>query len=208
MSSTKPLLLVVRHGRTALNEGKPRLRAWEDPPIDRMGEMDAEMAAGKLASYGPKMVYHSDLLRDTQTGHIIAAKLGNLPAEPDFRFRTANMGELSGETEDDVRERVLRWYQYPFEPAPSGESYTQFVNRFMAGIEEKLEMARGIEAFCPLVVVTHGRNLAALHAIYSMIPPETADMPFPGGIGVISANLDGQDSFDFLTSTEPVQQDA
>ena len=205
--SSKPLLFIVRHGHTDLNSRAPKLRAWVDVPLNEEGEIDAQMAANKLAKYNPQMLYHSDLMRDTQTANIISQMLGNIPFEPDFRFRTADMGELSGQPENEVRERVLRWYQNPFEKAPGGESYTNFLNRFMEGIEEKLEIARSCEAFCPTVVVAHGRNLAALHSVYAMIPPEQADMALPGGIAVIRSNPDGLDSFEFLDGTEPVQED-
>lgn len=208
MPSTRPLILLVRHGRTALNEGKPKLRAWEDPPLDRMGEMDADLAGQKLKQYSPMMLYHSDLTRDTQTGEIIAKRLGNIPSETDYRLRTANMGVWSGAVEEDVRPMVLKWYQQPWVQAPSGESYGEFLRRFYPAFDEKLEISRGIESFCPTVVVTHGRNVAALHSRYKMLPPEKADMPLPGGMAIVYERPDGTDGFEFLSETEPVQEDA
>ncbi len=203
--TSRVLALVVRHGRTGLNARK-RLRAWEDPPLESEGELDAYMAANKIKIYRPKIVYSSDFRRDTGTAFIIAEVNGNIPYETDFALRTADVGTLSGMKEDDARARVLRWYQNPWEPAPSGESRNDFEKRFWKFYEPKLELAREVEAFRPTVFVTHGRDIAYLDSYYRGIPGEDALMPMPGGIAVVRGTLDGMDSLEFLGETEPVQQ--
>jgi broad specificity phosphatase PhoE len=204
--STRPLILLVRHGRSTLNQSG-RLRAWEDPPLASEGVLDAKLAAQQLKTYGPKMIYSSDLTRDTQTAHIIADLLGNLPYEVDFALRTANMGELSGMLEDEVRGRVLRWYKNPWEPAPSGSSFYGFTDVWIPAFNSKLELARSVPAFCPSIMCTHGRNIAERHAYYNMLPPEKGLMPWPGGIAVIRAGLDGMDTMEFIGETECVCDD-
>jgi len=169
--------------------------------------MDIQMAANKLKIYKPKMIYSSDFLRDTESAVIIADMLGKIPYETAFALRTANVGTLSGQREEDVAHRILRWYQNPSEPAPSGESYNQFTRRFWKFFEPKLELAREVAAFRPTIFLTHGRILAHLDSYYRQIPPEEALMPMPGGIGVVRSNLDGMDSMEFLGETEPVQSD-
>jgi broad specificity phosphatase PhoE len=195
----------VRHGRTALNK-TGRLRAWEDVPLNDEGKADAYNAAIKLKFYKPKMVYSSDLGRDTETAFIIAEMCGNLPYETDFALRTADVGTLSGMKEDQTRDRILQWYQNPSEPAPSGESFNQFVRRFWRYYEQKLELAQ-VAAFRPSVFVCHGRNIAYLDSSYRGVPPEDGIMPFPGGVAVVRSNQDGLDSLEFITETEPVLQD-
>src|SRR5215467_5125260 len=119
------LALLVRHGRTSLNKRRV-LRAWEDVVLEPEGEADAYMAANKLKIYKPKMVYSSDLKRDTQTAFIIAEINNNIPYETDYALRTADLGQLSGMKEDATRERLMQWYQNPWEPAPSGETFNAF----------------------------------------------------------------------------------
>lgn len=206
--TNRVLALLIRHGRTKANEGKnPKLRAWEDYPLDDAGKLDAQLAAQKIAFYKPKMIYSSDLVRDTQTATIIAGICGNIPYQTDFGFRTADVGTLSGMPEKDTRDRILRWYQNPDEPAPSGESFNNFARRLWKSYEPKLELARDVAAFRPSIFTTHGRDIAYLHSYYTGIPAEEASMPLPGGIAMVRSNQDGVDTFEFLSETEPVQAD-
>lgn len=206
MLSSRPLILLVRHGRTKLNsDGK--IRGWENPPLDRLGELDAQVAGNKLRDYGVQMIYHSDFIRDTQTSHIIAAMLGNIPVEPDYRLRTADLGEWNGQNEKALNPLMYRWYTEPWMKAPSGESYNEFVRRWFEVYEEKLEIARSIETFRPTLLAVHGRNFSSLHSRYAGLPPEKAEMALPGGLALVSEGADGRDSFEFLTETEPVLED-
>lgn len=205
--TNRVIALLVRHGRTVLN-AKGVLRAWEDVPLRPEGETDAYVAANSLKFYKPKMVYSSDLQRDTQTAFIIAEVNGNIPYETDFALRTADVGVLSGMKEEEAHDRISRWYLNPSEPAPSGESFNQFAKRFWRYYDSKLELSRGVSAFRPSVFVTHGRNIAYLDSYYRGIPPEDALMPFPGGVAVVRSNHDDMDSMDFLGETEPVLEDA
>jgi len=200
---------MVRHGRTELNDPKnPRLRAWENPPLDRRGQLDAQMAAQTIKQFKPQMVYSSDLMRDTETGQIIAGELWNIPYETDFSLRTADMGELAGKLDAEVAEIVAKWYEEPWFKAPGGESLNDFLTRFYPAFDVKFNLCRKVEAFCPSVIVTHGRNLAAIHARSEMIPQKSAQMPFPGGVASVFLNERGEMKLEFLTETEPVFRDA
>lgn len=186
---------------------RPRLRAWEDPPLTDEGRADIQVAANKLKIYKPKIVYSSDFVRDTESAMLCAEILGNIPYETDYALRTADVGTLSGMLEKDVMARILRWYQNPNEPAPSGESFNQFARRFWNFYDPKLELAREVDAFRPTLFLTHGRDIAYLDSYYRGIPPEDALMPVPGGIAVIRGSLEGRDEMEFLGGTEPVQSD-
>jgi glucosyl-3-phosphoglycerate phosphatase len=204
----KVIALFVRHGKTSLNTAKrPRLRAWEDPPLTDEGRADIQMTANKLKIYRPKMVYSSDFHRDYESAVLVAEILGNIPYETDFSLRTANVGTLSGMLEEDVVARELRWYQNPSEPAPSGESFNQFGRRLWGFLEPKIELAREVAAFRPTVFLTHGRAIAYLDSYYRGIPPEDAIMPKPAGVAVLRSNVNGMDSLEFLGETEAVQKD-
>jgi broad specificity phosphatase PhoE len=202
------LVIGVRHGRTEGNEGAAVLRAWEDYPLDRNGEMDADIAGMKVRQWNPTIVYHDDLIRAMQTGARIAAQNENIPTEVEYGLRTADMGEWTARPETEVTELVLRWYQNPWDLAPGGESYFQFIDRFFPRFDDKLDLSRRVTGFNPVVAVMHGRNFAALHSRYGMLPPEKTLMPLPGGIGLIKENTVGELSIEFPGPTEPVHTDA
>ena len=196
----------MRHGRTVANE-KGITRAWEDVPLDENGRLDAQVAGNKLKIYRPKMVYSSDLSRDTQTAEIIALLCGNIPLEVDYGLRTANIGTLSGMKTAAIRDRTIYWYTHTQEEAPSGVAFADWGKQFMAAMEPKIELARELEQFRPTVVVSHGKNLAYLDHYYNGVAPEAARMAMPGGFGVIYGNPNGIDTFEFMGPTEPVIED-
>lgn len=198
----------MRHGTTALNNPKrPKLRAWENVPLKESGRAEIQLTANKLKIYSPKLIYASDLVRDSESAMLIAEILGNIPFEVDFALRTADMGALSGMLEENAAPRVLRWYRNPGEPAPSGETRAGWERRVWQFVEPKLELARTTAAFRPVIFVSHGRVLAMFDSFYNMKPPEEGSMPFPGGYGVIRSNLDGLDSFELIGDTESVSYD-
>ena len=206
--SKRPLILAVRHGKTAFNNPKhPRLRAWQDAALDPSGRLDAQIAASKLKPYNPKIIYHSDMARDTETANIMGRILG-IPTEPDYNLRTADMGEWTGRLEEEVAPLVAKWYDSPWMDAPSGESYFDFVNRFFPCFDCKMILARDADAFRPIVTVFHGRNFAALHSRYDMIDPKKAKMPTVGGVAYVYEDERGDPQMEWLTETEPVLEDA
>ena len=190
------------------NPAKPRLRAWENPPLNRMGQLDATMAAQTLKRYKPQMVYSSDLARDLQTAQILCEELGNIPNDIAYELRTADMGDWTGELEEDVSDMVDDWYRNPWtHPPGGGESNNEFLRRFLPWFDDKFELARDVEAFRPSVFVAHGRNLAALHARAHGLPQVEGMMPFPGGIMMLGVDNKGDMAVDYLGDTEPVHQD-
>lgn len=205
---SRVLALIVRHGQTALNSATAtRLRGWEEVPLTDEGRSNIQLTANKLKIYSPKIVYSSDLGRDSESAMLIAEILGNIPYETNFALRTADLGTLSGKLESEVCERVLRWYQNPMEPAPSGETRATFEKRVWEFLSPKLELAREVAAFRPTVFVTHGRILAMLDAYYNMKAAEDAVMSMPAGFGVVRSNMHGVDSFEIIGESEPVQSD-
>lgn len=195
----------VRHGRTKDNSpSHPKLRAWANPPLNRLGELDAHIAASKIAAFRPKIIYSSDLDRDVQTANIISKAL-SIPHEVDFGFRTADMGEWTEMAEDKVADQVMGWYRNPWQEAPSGESYNTFTKRLFGTLDPLLNLAIESEAYRPIAFATHGRDLAALDARYNLLLPEKAKMPFPGGVLIIRHGI--EPNLEFLTETEPVQKD-
>lgn len=200
---------MVRHERTDLNDPKkPRLRAWENAPLNRIGQLGAKLTAQNLKPYNPQMIYCSDLARDAQTAEILANDLGNIPYEIDFNLRTADMGELAGMLDEEAAPLVDKWYREPWWPAPSGESNNDFLKRWYPAFDVKFNLAREVDSFSPMVIVSHGRNLASIHARADGIPQWEAQMPLPGGIMKVFLDDRGAMKAEFLTETEPVHRDA
>lgn len=206
MPQSRLLVIGVRHGRTEANEGSSILRAWEDYPLDRNGEMDADLAGQKVRQWNPTIIYYDDLTRAMQTGNRISKLNGNLPTEVDFGLRTADMGEWTAKPDAEVAPYVERWYQRGYERAPSGESYFDFCDRFFDCFDKKLDLSRRVDGYNPVLTVLHGRNFAALHSRYSFLAPEKTLMPLPGGIALIYDTIDGP-KIEFQGPTEPVLAD-
>ena len=208
MPAESPIILLCRHGRTELNSPTaPRLRAWENPPLDKRGILDAKLAASNLKRYNPQMIYCSDLMRDTETANIIANENGNIPFEIDFSFRTADMGELGGLLDAEAAPLVEKWYDQPWWTAPGGESNNNFLRRWYNAFDLKFNLAKESPAFRPTIIVTHGRPIAAIHARSAMIPQKEALMPYPGGIAGVYLDERGEMKLEFLTDAEPVSKD-
>lgn len=206
-SAGRTLALLVRHGHTQANEGRTTLRGWDDMPLAREGELDAQMAGNNLRKYDPKIIYSSDLSRDMQTAQIVAGILDNLPTEVAFELRTADVGELTGQFDDEVVDQMRRWYMSTWIDAPSGESYDSFVSRFYPWVDRKLQMARDVPQYCPIVMCSHGRNFAALDSRYNFKVPIDGKMAMHGGIAEIKEMPDGRISFEFIGPTEELLAD-
>jgi len=202
------LALLIRHGQTKLNNPRaPRVRGWDNPGLSDEGKFEILLAANKTKIYRPKMVYSSDLARDSQSANLYAELMGNIPFEIDFALRTADMGTLTDMKEEDARARTLRWYQHPSEPAPGGESRLMFEKRLWEFMEPKIELARESAAFRPMAFFTHGRNIAFLDSYYRGVLAEDALMPRTGGVAVVKCDFDTGDYLKFLGETEAVQSD-
>lgn len=204
----RTLALAVRHGRTSHNEGRPRIRAWDDLPLSRDGELDADVAGNTLKAYSPKQIFSSDLIRDTQTAHRIAALNENVPVDSAFELRTADMGEWTGMYTDELAPQIRQWFERYVMKPPGGESYDQLVARLYPWIDNQLALVRQCGAICPTVFVSHGRPIAALDSRYRMVPPIQGKMPKPGGIAEINEMPDGRIELEFLGPTEDLIEDA
>ena len=202
------LALLIRHGATTLNNPRnPKLRGWDNPGLNDEGRFTILLTANKTKIYRPKMVYSSDLARDSQSAILYAELMGNIPYEMDFGLRTADMGTLTAMPEEDIRARVLRWYQRPYEKAPGGDSFNDWSRGFWMFIEPKIELSRESPAFRPTAFFTHGRNIAYLDSYYRGVPPEQGMTSKTGEAVVLKSTFEGQDFIDFLGENESIIED-
>jgi broad specificity phosphatase PhoE len=153
-------LILVRHGKTVLNslDGAERLRGWMDVPLDEQGLREAEETARRLAQYPVAHIYSSDLYRARQTANAIG-KATLAPILHTSGLRPWNVGTLAGQRVKDILPILQQLELDPSLPAPEGESFLQFCDRYSRKLEELLDIANRSNA-C-IVAVTHVRNLLA-----------------------------------------------
>jgi probable phosphoglycerate mutase len=153
-------LILVRHGKTVLNslDREERLRGWMDIPLDDQGLLEAEETAQRLAQYPVAHIYSSDLYRARQTAAaVVRATL--VPIVHTAGLRPWDLGTLAGQRVKDILPILQQLELDPTLPAPGGESFLQFCDRYSRKLEELLNIAaRSTEC---IVAVTHVRNLLA-----------------------------------------------
>jgi len=144
------MLIVVRHGRTQLNAAA-RLLGRLDPPLDDLGQRQAEAVAAMLATDGVDRVVSSPLLRARSTAAAIAS-LASVDVDIDDRWIEVDYGVLDGMALADVP--AATWSQWRNDPgfAPDGgESLAAVSVRVADACAELVKEA----ADSNIVVVSH-----------------------------------------------------
>jgi probable phosphoglycerate mutase len=153
-------LILVRHGKTVLNsaDGAERLRGWMDIPLDEQGLREAEETAQRVAQHPVAHIYSSDLYRARQTAEaVVRATLA--PIVHTSGLRPWNLGTLAGQRVKDILPTLRQLELDPALPAPGGESFLEFCDRYSRKLKQLLAIAaRSTEC---IVAVTHVRNLLA-----------------------------------------------
>jgi len=91
---------LVRHGRTALN-ADGRLRGLSDPPLDLVGQAEAQRLAADLAQYVPNVVITSPLRRAVSTADAIGAT-ADIPVVIDKRLNDRDYGPWTGRPRAEI----------------------------------------------------------------------------------------------------------
>lgn len=151
-------LILVRHGRTALN-ADGRLRGHLDPPLDEVGAADvrrlADAVAPLLSDGLPHRILASPLQRTIRTAQAISDRT-QLTVAPDDRLLDRDYGPWAGERLEDV---VARWGSV--DAAPGVEPLASVTARVRSLLTEPIPDE-------PLVLVTHD---AVLHVILALLDP-------------------------------------
>jgi probable phosphoglycerate mutase len=158
-------LIMVRHGRTALTEGRKISGGdGENPDLSELGNKDASDVALELSRVGvsgtfsflerPAVVIHSPVKRAAQTATKIAQKLGAEQVEL-ADLREIGFGDWDGLTHEELfvghEEHYQRWRgSYEVAP-PTGESLKDFDVRVNRSLDFILENFAGKT----VVVVAH-----------------------------------------------------
>jgi probable phosphoglycerate mutase len=131
-------IYLIRHGATDWNEER-RWQGHVDIPLNHRGRRQSELLARRLVKERVHFhyIYSSDLARAYQTAWEVGAAM-NVPVELLPPLREIDMGEWSGLTRDEVRER------YPVEfsllekgqdiPRGGKETLTAMRERVIKGI--------------------------------------------------------------------------
>lgn len=142
------MLIVVRHGRTALN-AQGRLQGRVDAELDEVGRLQAEaLARAVIAQVGEvSEIVCSPLTRARQTAQAFGGT-----AQVDERWIELDYGVLDGKPLGEVPPDVWhRWRDDPTFAPDGGESHQQLHRRVHDACAELAEVARRRH----VVVVTH-----------------------------------------------------
>lgn len=141
-------ILLVRHGRTALNAAG-RLQGRVDEPLDVLGRDQAARLSQSLSALigDDTLVVSSPLVRARST----AEALGR-PVEIDDRWIEMSYGVFDGLPQGDVGPEIwAEWRADPHFAPEGGESLSAVARRVEAACEELRERALGRR----IVVVSH-----------------------------------------------------
>lgn len=153
--------LAIRHPPTALNSesgtGQDRLRGWVDLPLTAEGEQQAWNIARDLGSQPIHHICSTDLQRGAILGELLSQATG-APLTLHTELRPWHYGKLAGEAVAAVKDQLDYAVAHPLQPFPDGESFFQFLSRFLPFV---LPLVRDDRL---TAIVTHGRNVKALEA--------------------------------------------
>jgi probable phosphoglycerate mutase len=164
-------IVLVRHGETAFNRkagvgaSAERIRGWKDVPLDEEGKKQGREIARKLAAeHDVSRVFTSTLSRAKATADDIAEACGTGAPIREHALRPWNLGEFTGELVSEVLPEIKRLSQkaHEDEAAPGGETFRQFLDRFLAFLIEQLAQVK--KRAETRVLVAHTRNVQAARA--------------------------------------------
>jgi broad specificity phosphatase PhoE len=162
-------LVLVRHGETDWNRDG-RWQGHADPGLNARGRLQAAAAAERLAREPVAAVVTSDLRRAAETAAVLAGALGLEPAA-DPRLREVDVGEWSGLTRAEVRERhpdaYRAWTDGLNAGYPGGETFAQLERRATEAMREVWERY----AEQTVAIVGHGGSIRAMVAAALGIGP-------------------------------------
>ena len=161
MSDPDAVVLLVRHGRTALNAAGV-LRGRLDPPLDDVGEMEARALGGMLRRLHFTTVVTSPLTRAHQTAAAIA-EMGRAQIEVDDDLADRDYGPWAGTSIGEITRRFGS-----IDSAPGVESAGVFATRVVGAVTSAAERSAAVA----VVVVAHD---AVNRAVLGCLVPALAD---------------------------------
>lgn len=183
----KPLIYIVRHGSTVLNESG-KFRGFMDVPLDEKGIKQAKQNREALSGVNISHAYSSDLKRAIKTKEIILQGHGpymydSVPSKALSGMRPWNVGEFAGQIKNEENKKKLQSYaDNPDEVVPGGESLNSFRDRYKKVFDKVLAEASSSKG--PSLMAQHASNCHEVgNILYGDI--DALDIE-PGGIIVVS----------------------
>ena len=154
-------LLVARHGETDDNREPIRVQGFRDTPLNDTGRAQAAELAERVASYGIRSLWSSDLVRASETAEIVARRVG-LDVRLDPRLREANRGRWEGRLFIDIERQEPESYSAWLRAGeafrfPDGESLREQLDRVQASLSDIRARAEP-----PALVVCHGGSIRVM----------------------------------------------
>ena len=157
-------LLLIRHGQSEGNAAR-RIQGQGEYPLSKLGRQQARRLAQRLRKEYDDIaaIYTSSQIRALQTAEILAEAIG-VSVVPDDRLREYDVGELTGLTIEDVRERFPQVYAawkedveewVPMPGSEGNENFCQRVHEVFAEIAARHKSDKNV------AVVSHGGALGA-----------------------------------------------
>ncbi len=175
----EPVLYLIRHGRTAYNEGDI-FRGLDDVPLSRNGIGDALEAKEFLEGIDPLYYVSSDRKRARQTAHIIAGEhVDEIVTSP--KLTPWDIGKFAGKPKTENSLAAFQKYiDNPYLVIPGGESLEEFKARIVPVLDECFDYAcnTGVGFMIAHSSIIHELG-KALHDDMSVLAVE------PGGVVVL-----------------------
>ncbi len=167
----KSNLIIVRHGQTDLND-KDRVRGWHDVPLNDEGIRQAQKLGAELKDKQLDVIATSDFQRASKTAEIISQASG-VPVVIVPALRPWNVGEHTGKESKTVSPVLEHHAEHkPNTPLRDGESFNEFKDRFLHGVQSLLARFPGKT----IAVVTHHRGDMLMRAWEKAGMPGTHDI--------------------------------
>ena len=141
MENNKKVIILIRHGNTALNE-KKTFRGHIDIPLDDTGIEQAEKTGKFLKDIGIEVIYSSPLSRAFTTAEIIQKHQDNkVEIIKETGFMDLDFGEWEGKTYEEVsinyEEIYQKWIRSPFEvKIPGGGTLYEVQDKSWGALNE------------------------------------------------------------------------
>ena len=150
-------MYVIRHG--SAQDEKGAMGGWTETPLEAKGEKEAKEAAAKLPN-DIEVIITSDLERALETAEIIG-RIKGIPIVKDPDLRSWNMGRYEGKSPKKI-EPILEKFaaDYPNDRTPGGESFNEYKDRFLEGIEKIKRKWKGHK----IAILTHSHGTRILRA--------------------------------------------
>lgn len=147
-------IYILRHGSMHLNS-EDKVRGWLDVPLDEKGIREAHDLGKEIIAYDLDGLVSSDMTRTVQTAGAVCQEAGVPIFWVTSAFRPWNVGECSGKSGEEVAPIMEEYARHkPDEPMKDGESFNEFKNRFLSGVEEVKKKFEGQK----IGIITHHRG--------------------------------------------------